>query len=83
LRVALKDVSTAGLGQTATALCPSGLTPIGSGWFQTDPTFDADHYITRSTISTDPDPGVTAAAVSLGTSRAWGLTAEAVCDSRA
>jgi hypothetical protein len=72
--------STTELGKTTTAFCPSGQTAIGGGWRQTDPVFGVDRYITRSTISIDPDPGVTVTAVELSTSNInWALTADAVC----
>jgi hypothetical protein len=78
-RVVTQPTTTTALGLTMTAFCGSRETPIGAGWFQSDPTFGIDRYITRSTISTNPDPGVTAAAVSLRTGPIWSMTAAAVC----
>jgi hypothetical protein len=70
---------TTELGQTTTAFCPSGETAIGGGWIQSDPAFGVDRYITSSTISTSPDPGVTVAAVELSRGPEWSLRADTVC----
>jgi hypothetical protein len=76
----VQAASFAGISQIATAFCPGGQIPVGTSWtVGTTMNPKTDQYITRSTISTDPDPGVTTAAVSIAGRRDWSLGANAVC----
>jgi hypothetical protein len=70
------------LSKTTTAFCPPGQIVIGSGWRQSVPAGGIDRYITRASISTNPDPSVTVSAISLTAGPDWILAADAVCADR-